>query len=222
MEIQARNKLHPVLWAAAVAVILFSAAGIGALFGIIPTAVSAPKPAEPVVAAVPAPAAAPVVEPKPAEQKAAEHKAPAKPKVVAKVPEPAPAPIQPAAAPVLAQASAPPAPTICINCGTVADIRQVEHKGEGTGLGAVAGGVAGAIVGSQIGKGSGRTAATVLGTVGGAVAGHQVEKHVRKTVKYEVVVHFEDGSSRVFTYDSPPAWRIGDRVKLDNGVLVTR
>ena len=78
------------------------------------------------------------------------------------------------------------------------------------------------MVGSQIGRGSGRTAATVIGTVGGAVAGHQVEKHVRKTVKHEVVVHLEDGSSRVFTYDTPPSWRIGDRVKIENGVLVTR
>jgi outer membrane lipoprotein SlyB len=211
------NKMHPVLWIAAIAVILLSAAGIGAIFGVIPTAGSSSKQGEPVAAAVPAqaPAAVPATAPKAAEQAAPAPKPAPKPKVVAKAPEAAPAP-------VVAQTAPPPAPAICVNCGTVEDIRQIEQKGEGTGIGAVAGGVAGAVVGSQIGKGGGKTAATVLGTVGGAVAGHQVEKYVRRTVKHEVVVRLEDGATRVFTYDTQPSWRIGDRVKIDNGVLVTR
>lgn len=227
MEAQATgNKLHPVLWIAAVAVIALSLAGVGAIFGVIPTSGSATKPDEP-VAAVTAPpsAAAPatsVAAPKAAEPAAPEHK-PAPRKVAVKAPETKPAP---AAVPQPAQATQPaappPAPAICINCGTVDNIREVTQKGEGTGIGAVGGAVAGGLIGSQIGKGSGRTAATVIGAVGGGVAGHQVEKHVRSTKKYEVTVHFEDGSSRVFTYDTQPAWRIGDRVKNDNGVLVSR
>lgn len=221
------NKMHPVLWVAAISVILLSAAGIGAIFGVIPTASSTSKPAEPIVAAVPA--AAPAAAPAPAATAEPSHetaKPAAKPapkhKVVAKAPEAAPAPAQPAAAPVAAQPAPPPAPAICVNCGTVDSIREYEQKGEGTGLGAVGGAVAGGLIGSQIGRGSGRTAATVIGAVGGGYAGHQVEKHVRSTKKYEMTVRFEDGNTRVFHYDSPPAWRIGDRVKLDNGVLVTR
>ena len=67
-----------------------------------------------------------------------------------------------------------------------------------------------------------KTVATVVGAVGGGYAGHQVEKHVRSTKKYEVVVRFEDGSSRVYNFDTQPSWRIGDRVKDENGALVTR
>ena len=48
------NKMHPVLWIAAIAVILLSAAGIGAIFGVIPTADSSSKQSEPVTAALPA------------------------------------------------------------------------------------------------------------------------------------------------------------------------
>lgn len=237
METQATgNKLHPLIWVAAIAVILLSAAGIGAIFGVIPTADSSSRQAEPVAAAMPAPTPAPAAAPapaaKPVEQAAPEPKpVPApKPKVAAKAPEakPAPAPkAEPAPAPT-AQAApvavqpAPVAPAICMNCGIIDSVREIEQKGEGTGLGAVAGGVAGAVVGSQIGKGSGKTAATVIGTVGGAVAGHQVEKHVRSTKKYEVLVRFEDGASRTFMFDAQPSWRIGDRVKVENNVIMAR
>ena len=61
-----------------------------------------------------------------------------------------------------------------------------------------------------------------VGAVGGGYAGHQVEKHVGSTKKFEVVVRFEDGSSRVYNFDTQPSWRIGDRVKDENGALVTR
>ena len=59
MEAQATgNKLHPVLWVAAVAVIVLSAAGVAAIFGVIPTSGSATKQADPVTATAPAQAAA--------------------------------------------------------------------------------------------------------------------------------------------------------------------
>ena len=50
----------------------------------------------------------------------------------------------------------------------------------------------------------------------------RVEKHVRSTKKYEVLVRFEDGASRTFMFDSQPSWRIGDRVKVDNNVIMAR
>lgn len=231
MEAQATgNKLHPVLWVAAVAVILLSLAGVGAIFGVIPTAGSSSKQSEP-IAAVPAQATAPAAAPAPVRKAAeptVEHK-PAPPKKVASkpaVPAAEPAQVAQVAAPPATQPAAPPAPppapAICVNCGTVDSLREYEVKGEGTGVGAVGGAVVGGLLGNQIGRGSGKTAATVVGAVGGGVAGHQVEKHVRSTKKYEMTVRFEDGSSRVFNYDSMPVWRIGDRVKLENGMIVSR
>jgi outer membrane lipoprotein SlyB len=203
-------------------VILLSLAGVGAIFGVIPTAGSSSRQAEPVAAA--APAAAPAAQPATkAAEPAAEHKpAPAK-KVAAKTAEPKAMPATEAPpAPVAAQPAPPPAPAICMNCGTVDNIREVTQKGEGTGVGAVGGAVVGGLIGNQFGKGGGKTAMTVVGAVGGGVAGHQVEKHVRSTKKYEVTVRFEDGSSRAYTFDTQPSWRIGDRVKDDHGTLVTR
>ena len=211
------NKMHPVLWIAAIAVILLSAAGIGAIFGVIPTAGSSSKQGEPVAAAVPAqaPAAVPATAPKAAEQAAPAPKPAPKPKVVAKAPEAAPAP-------VVAQTASPPAPAICVNCGTVESVVEKTQKGEGTGIGAVAGGVAGAVLGSQVGKGGGKTAATVIGAAGGAVAGHQAERYIRKTSKWEIIVRFEDGTAREFDFTTQPAWRVGDKVKVENNVITSR
>lgn len=227
----AGNKLHPILWVAAVAVILLSAAGIGAIFGIIPGAGSSSKPAEPVAAAAPAqaPAAAlptPLQDaqtaPEPKAGETEKHKPVHAPKPAAKTTlEPAAPPMaQTPSQPVLAPTPPPPPP--CRNCGTVEAIREIQLKGEGTGLGAVAGGVGGAIIGSQIGRGHGRDAATVLGAVGGAVAGHEIEKNARKTVKYDIVVRYEDGTSQSFRQDAQPAWRPGDKVRVENNVIMAR
>ncbi|MBL8502560.1 MAG: glycine zipper 2TM domain-containing protein [Rhodocyclaceae bacterium] len=230
MEAQATGtKLHPVLWVAAVAVIVLSAAGVGAIFGVIPTVGSSSKQAEPVASAVQAPAAAPAPSPAPAksaEQAPAESKpAPAKKVAAAKPAEPKPEPkaeAQPAQ--VVVQPAPVPAapPAICVNCGSIESIVEKTQKGDGTGIGAVAGGVAGAVLGSQVGKGSGKTAATVIGAAGGAVAGHQAERYIRKTSKWEIIVHMEDGSVREFDVASQPVWRVGDKVKVENGVIVAR
>lgn len=206
------NKLHPVLWVAAVAVILLSAAGIGAIFGVIPGVGGTPKQAEPVATAAPEPAAQPAPEAKPAPAKAKSVQAP---KPAAK---PAPQP-----APVLAQqSSAQPVAPPCPNCGVIESFREVQQKGEGTGLGAVGGAVLGGVLGHQIGKGGGKDLATVAGAVAGGVAGHQVEKNVRTNVKYQITVRLEDGSSRVLTQSAVPTWRAGDPVRIENGVITAR
>jgi len=139
------------------------------------------------------------------------------PPATSQLPAPPPAGMAPPPAPPMTM-TAPP----CHNCGTIEAIREVEQRGEGTGLGAVAGGVAGAVVGSQIGRGRGNAAATVLGTVGGAIAGHQIEKSARKTVRYEVVVRYEDGTSQAMRQDSAPVWRPGDKVRVENNVIMAR
>lgn len=226
-----KNKLHPILWVAAVAVTLLSLAGIGAIMGVIPHAGSnAPEP----VAAAPAQSAIP---PEPTQQ--ATQPAPPAPAA-----QQQPAPVQ-QAAPVkhvpkkaahadkaITVAKAPegqqitetapaakPAP-ICRDCGVIDNVRAVEEKGEGTGLGAVAGGVLGGVLGHQVGGGRGKDLATVAGAVGGAVAGHQVEKNVRKVTHYEVTVRYDDGTTQVFKQDAAPTWRSGDRVKVVNGVIM--
>ena len=212
MEAQATsNKLHPLLWVAAVAVIILSAAGVAAIFGVIPTVGSSSKQAEPVAAVPTAPAATA----KPAEQPPARKVAAAKPAETKPAQKSATQPTQVAAQPA-------PAPAICVNCGTIESVTEKTQKGEGTGIGAVAGGVAGAVLGSQVGKGGGKTAATVIGGVGGAVAGHQAERYIRKTTKWEIIVRMEDGTAREFDVDTQPVWRIGDKVKIDNNVIMAR
>jgi len=212
MEAQATgNKLHPLLWVAAVAVIILSAAGVAAIFGVIPTVGSSSKQAEPVAAVPTAPAATA----RPAEQPPAKKVAAAKPAETKPAQKSATQPTQVAAQPA-------PAPAICANCGTIESVVEKTQKGEGTGIGAVAGGVAGAVLGSQVGKGSGKTAATVIGAAGGAVAGHQAERYIRKTSKWEIIVRFEDGTAREFDVDTQPVWRVGDKVKVENNVITAR
>ena len=125
-------------------------------------------------------------------------------------PPPPPAPV----------AEAPSLPPRCQNCGVIETVRQIEHKGEGSGAGAAAGGVLGGILGHQVGNGRGRDIMTVVGAVGGALAGHQVEKNARKTVSYEVVVRFEDGTSQVLPNATLPPWHPGDRVKVVNNEIL--
>ncbi len=213
MEAQATgNKLHPLLWVAAVAVIVLSAAGVAAIFGVIPTVGSSSKQAEPVAAV---PATAPAATARPAESAPARKVAAAKPAEHKPEQKAASQPARMAAQPA-------PAPAICLNCGTIESVTEKTQKGEGTGIGAVAGGVAGAVLGSQVGKGGGKTAATVIGGVGGAVAGHQAERYIRKTSKWEILVRMEDGGVREFDVDTQPVWRVGDKVKVENNVITSR
>jgi outer membrane lipoprotein SlyB len=203
---ETQSRTHPLIPIAAVAVIIFSAVGVGVMTGVIPSSIS--KSTE-----VQAPARPDTAKTQPAPmQKKAANPAPKK-AVVAEAPKRAVAddPIRVASAP----------PRICANCGSVEAVNVVEHQGEGSGLGAVAGGVAGALLGNQVGGGSGRKIATVAGAAGGAYAGHQIEKHVKTTKRYDVVVRMEDGGMRTFPYDSEPAFRVGAKVKVVEGALVT-
>jgi outer membrane lipoprotein SlyB len=112
-----------------------------------------------------------------------------------------------------------PARAKCAECGVIESMREIDVRGDGTGLGAVGGAVVGGVLGHQVGSGRGNDVATVLGAVGGAVAGNQIEKHARSTKSYEITVRFDDGSSRVINEANPPTWRTGDKVKVINGVI---
>jgi hypothetical protein len=211
------SRIHPLVAVAAVAVTLLSLTGIAAMTGYLPmgNATVTPTPAA-VVAVQPESTIAPAPEAKTVEKSAVAKPAP---KSVAKPSKPpvseiAQAPAMPAPPPAVA------APAPCPNCGVIDNVREVTQAGEGSGLGAVAGGVIGGILGNQVGGGTGKKIATVAGVAGGAYAGHQVEKNQRKTTRYEISVRMNDGSQRTVTQDSVPSWRIGEPVRIENGVLV--
>ena len=124
----------------------------------------------------------------------------------------------PVAVPVTTTA---PAPVICRECGTVESVRNVVVEPKASGGGAVAGGIVGGIIGNQWGRGATRDIATVLGAVGGAYAGNHIEKSIKGTKRYDMAVRFEDGSTRTFSSETLPAWHVGDRVRLQNGLLTS-
>lgn len=223
MEQTPNPRLHPALTIAAVSVTALSLAGIGVLTGLIPGKTNEPAPTA-AVAPAPTASVAPV---------------PATPTVTVNVtPAPAPATKKPAPKVVTRIVERPspsievirsepirdyrPAPAVCRDCGVIEAIHEVVQQGggEGSGLGAVAGGVIGGVLGNQVGRGSGRDLATVVGIVGGAVAGNEIEKTQKKSVRYDIVVRMDDGGTRTVSAHAQPAWRAGERVRVENGVLV--
>ena len=211
METQAARTTHPLVILAAITVTLFSLVGIGAVLGWIPTSVGNQKAADPPAVAeapqaAPQPEAAKPVEPKPVVKHA-------RPKPVAK--SEAPRPVAPAAVP-------PPPPmvaAICRECAVIEQIQEVEKAGEGSGAGAMGGAVVGGVLGHQVGRGRGKDVATVLGAIGGGLAGNQIEKNAKKTLEYQIFIRYENGSKGMFTQPTPPSWRIGDKVKVIDGVI---
>ncbi len=95
----------------------------------------------------------------------------------------------------------------------------VRQDSSGIGAGAVVGGVVGGILGHQVGSGQGNTAATVLGAAGGAYAGHEIEKRNQPQADaYKFTIRMRDGSYQTVTQTSIDDIRVGDRVRIDNGV----
>ena len=198
--IKSNRSPHPMMWIAGIAITVFSATGVAALMGWIPSSmgrhgeVSDPAPAAKTAA-------------KPAQP--ASHAQPASKATV-------PAPVRVAAAP---PANTAPVHPKCAECGVIESTREVEVRGEGTGIGAVGGAVVGGILGNQVGAGHGREIATAAGAIGGVVAGNEIEKRIKSTKAYDVAVRLDDGSIRVVREASAPAWRPGDHVKVVGGAI---
>ncbi len=243
MENTTRPSLHPALMIAAASVTALSLAGVGVLTGVLPfgqktealnqnPALTAPVAAAPQTN--PTPAAAPTVavnianSPAAAPVRTVARAATPRPVRVARTQESPDIDVyrydRPPTQIRAATQDYSPAPVaaVCRECGTIESVREVSKDGEGSGLGAVAGGALGGVLGNQVGQGNGRNIATVIGLIGGAVAGNHIEKTQKRVVQYEVTVRFEDGTSRVFSQDSAPAWRSGDRVRVENGLVVGR
>jgi len=110
--------------------------------------------------------------------------------------------------------------TQCVGCGVIEAIRTVELRGTASGIGAVTGGVTGAVLGNTMGRGRGNTAMTLLGAAGGALADNEIEKSMKKRYAYRVTVRMDDGSIRTLSQSTPPAFAVGDKVKVVDGALV--
>jgi len=213
METQGTRRLHPLLATAAVAVIVLAVVGIGAFTGLLPGTIGSPNPDDATTVSSSAEYSAPAAQeqPVPAEEPVAHPAA----KPVAKATQKPMAARPPAPKPVQVAVAKPQ----CLDCGVVESVREVDVKGEGTGLGAVAGGVLGGVLGHQVGNGRGKTAMTVLGAAGGAYAGHQVEKQARATKHWDVSVRLDSGGTRTISMPSQPTWRAGDRVRIVNDAI---
>jgi outer membrane lipoprotein SlyB len=112
--------------------------------------------------------------------------------------------------------------SVCINCGTVLSVNEIEAEGAGSGLGVVAGGVLGGVLGHQVGGGTGRDLATVAGAVGGAFAGNKIEKISKKTKSYNIVVKMNTGEERTFNQNTLPDVVRGDKVKIESDMIIRR
>ncbi|MBA2675509.1 glycine zipper 2TM domain-containing protein [Ramlibacter sp.] len=89
-------------------------------------------------------------------------------------------------------------------------------------LGAIVGGVAGAVLGSTIGGGSGRTAATVVGGVAGAAIGNSIARNQAGATTmpgYRITVQTDQGYMRDYEVSATGDLHVGDRVRVDNGVI---
>lgn len=209
-------RLHPLMTAAAVSVIVLSGVGIAALTGVLPhfgkqdTAATAPAtsaPADANTTAAPGDntdkangektASASRERDEPAHKTHVRHVADAEP----------------------AYGSAPKAAS-CPDCGTVISITPVAVAGKASGIGAVGGAILGGVVGHQFGGGHGKDAMTAVGAIGGALAGNEVEKSQRQTTRYDVGVRLENGSERTFSFNTQPDVQVGDHIKVENGTLI--
>lgn len=210
--------LHPLMLAAAVAVLLFCGVGTAALLGWLPSSNGDSQRLDS-AASNEQLASLQTIAPQPLAAQTAAAPVTANALAPAPVRAPAPAPA-PAPQPEPQYAAAPaPAPKVCNNCGVIEAIHEVNTRASGSGVGAAGGAVVGGLLGNQVGGGHGKQVATVLGAIGGAVAGNQIEGNVRATRSYNIVVRLDNGKTRTVHQSAAPGWRQGDRVRIVNGAL---
>jgi uncharacterized protein YcfJ len=208
------SRIHPLVAAAAVSVILACGTGIAAMAGLLPSskATATTVTASPLVDTQVAKAA-----PSTSTEQAAQTHAASLPRAVrghhvnpARAAEPVRETIQPAQNPL---------PAYDPYAGQVTAVNAVQTAQPTTGIGAIGGAVVGGLAGTQIGNGRGRTAATILGAIGGGLAGNQIEHVVHKTTTYQVQVRMNDGNVRTFNYDAAPGVAIGQKVHVSGETL---
>ena len=203
MTTQINNRsTAPLIWIAGIAITLFSLVGIAAFMGWIPNSIG--NPGEPNTLSA-------------SDEKTIPHnntsavkaRKPATPSHVATETHRKPTQV----------ASNTVSKPLCPDCGVIQSTRVIAERGDGGAVGIVGGAVVGGLLGNQVGGGRGKDIATVAGAVGGAVAGNEIQKRVETNKRYEMVVRFEDGSTRVYSETKPNGWQTGDRVRVVNGVI---
>lgn len=130
----------------------------------------------------------------------------------------------PASYPSTTTSAYPTTAPVSLEYGRVTNIEMFQGGTARSGVnvpGALIGGVAGAVLGNQVGGGSGRDAATVLGGVAGAAVGSQVGRSSGGTTApvYRVSIQTDQGAMRVYDVPATGELRIGDRVRVENGVI---
>lgn len=104
--------------------------------------------------------------------------------------------------------------------GVVQAIDTVPRESSGVDIGTVGGAVVGGLLGNQVGQGRGNTAATIAGAAGGALVGREVERNMRQGEQvYRITVRLDGGALQAYVQQTPPAVRIGDRVRIGNGMV---
>ncbi|OTP65739.1 glycine zipper 2TM domain-containing protein [Caballeronia sordidicola] len=201
-----RSRIHPLVAAAAVAVIVASGVGVAALTGILPAS-----------RAVPAPMATPLMEGQvsgPNVLKQTSEK-----QVVSSAPSTAHHHYEATNERDRAPTQAARVPLADPYAGEVVAGNVVRTAEPTTGLGALGGAVLGGLAGTQVGNGRGRTAATIVGALGGGLAGNTVQHAVHKATSYNVQVRMSDGSYRNFSYQDEPGFQVGQRVRISGDRL---
>lgn len=193
------QKYHPLMIVAALAIILFCAVGIAAMMGWLPSSIGGNI----------APAAQQQTDAQPASEQDRNKDSD---KIVQR-------PIDQRSDPRPPDRSEAPAAAPCSTCGVVQSVREINTRGEGSGVGAAGGAVVGGLLGNQVGGGQGRQLATIAGAIGGAVVGNQIEGNVKPNRSYDVAVKMENGSTRTLHQSAQPRWSAGDQVRIVNGEL---
>ncbi len=119
--------------------------------------------------------------------------------------------------------------------GRVTDIQTVQMGATSatnpSARNAVVGGIIGAVVGNIAGKhindGDNRSAATVLGGAAGAVVGNRIGQRQENSTAaagaagpaYRVTVQTDQGQWRTYEVGALGDLRVGDRVRVENGVI---
>lgn len=112
--------------------------------------------------------------------------------------------------------SKPSQPGTCAVCGTIESIRTVEVLDEGGGNA----GSAEPKSGTDTGGAGANAAPSVIDTLGSFVGGSDAGKNVRKRQVFRVTLRMDDGSFRAISLSSPPAFAVGDKVRVVEGRLV--
>ena len=105
-------------------------------------------------------------------------------------------------------------PGACALCGTIESVRTVEVLDEASATSEAADSRSG----TDTNNAGASASASLLDTLSGVVSGSTPER--RKRVVYRVTLRMDDGSFRTISMSSPPAFTVGEKVRVVEGRLV--